>query len=83
MKRAALGVCQSAGGTENLWELAAVINGRGDGELSKNYSKSIMHSKHVTKFNAVRTHYTLIDIRYTIQGAVALRFRMVLRETMN
>ena len=23
MKRAALGVCQSAGGTENLWELAA------------------------------------------------------------
>ncbi|CAH1777058.1 unnamed protein product [Owenia fusiformis] len=40
------------GGSQNLWELVGVINGKADCYLSSNYSKGIMHSKHLTKYKA-------------------------------
>ncbi|KAM6220322.1 WD repeat-containing protein 17 isoform 6-T6 [Rhynchocyon petersi] len=38
------------GGSNNLWNLVAVIKGQDDSLLPQNYSKGIMHLKHLTKF---------------------------------
>ena len=44
---------QCPGGTDNLWEMVAVIKGMDDTLLSEKYSKGIMHMKHLTMFKAV------------------------------
>ncbi|XP_047628239.1 WD repeat-containing protein 17 isoform X6 [Phacochoerus africanus] len=38
------------GGSDNLWNLVAVITGQDDSLLPQNYSKGIMHLKHLVKF---------------------------------
>ncbi|XP_035308719.1 WD repeat-containing protein 17 isoform X7 [Cricetulus griseus] len=38
------------GGSDNLWNLVAVINGQHDSLLPQNYSKGMMHLKHLIKF---------------------------------
>ncbi|XP_062068855.1 WD repeat-containing protein 17 isoform X4 [Lepus europaeus] len=38
------------GGSDNLWNLVAVIKGKDDSLLPQNYCKGIMHLKHLTKF---------------------------------
>ncbi|KAM5277830.1 WD repeat-containing protein 17 isoform 6-T11 [Hipposideros larvatus] len=38
------------GGTDNLWNLVAVIRGQDDSLLPQNYCKGIMHLKHLIKF---------------------------------
>ncbi|XP_040587725.1 WD repeat-containing protein 17 isoform X2 [Mesocricetus auratus] len=38
------------GGSDNLWNLVAVINGQDDSLLPQNYSKGMMHLKHLIKF---------------------------------
>ncbi|KAL3878905.1 hypothetical protein ACJMK2_031231 [Sinanodonta woodiana] len=40
------------GGTTNLWELVSVVQGMDDTMLSQNYSKGIMHVKHLSKFKS-------------------------------
>ncbi|XP_071125109.1 WD repeat-containing protein 17-like [Mytilus edulis] len=42
---------QPAGGN-NLWDLVSVVQGMDDALLGENYSKGIMHVKHLTKFKA-------------------------------
>ncbi|TRZ01527.1 hypothetical protein DNTS_005210 [Danionella cerebrum] len=38
------------GGSQNLWDLAAVINGQDDSLLPQNYGQGIMHMKHLVRF---------------------------------
>ncbi|XP_066535677.1 WD repeat-containing protein 17 isoform X2 [Hoplias malabaricus] len=38
------------GGSQNLWDLVAVINGQDDSLLPQNYSEGIMHMKHLVRF---------------------------------
>uniref|UniRef100_A0A5F9DRV2 WD repeat domain 17 n=1 Tax=Oryctolagus cuniculus TaxID=9986 RepID=A0A5F9DRV2_RABIT len=38
------------GGSDNLWNLVAVIKGKDDSLLPQNYCKGIMHLKHLIKF---------------------------------
>ncbi|KAM7328618.1 hypothetical protein ACRRTK_012710 [Alexandromys fortis] len=38
------------GGSDNLWNLVAVIKGQDDSLLPQNYCKGMMHSKHLVKF---------------------------------
>ncbi|XP_066092130.1 WD repeat-containing protein 17 isoform X3 [Saccopteryx bilineata] len=38
------------GGSENLWDLVAVIKGQDDSLLPQNYCKGIIHRKHLVKF---------------------------------
>ncbi|XP_036084590.1 WD repeat-containing protein 17 isoform X4 [Rousettus aegyptiacus] len=38
------------GGSDNLWNLVAVIKGQDDSLLPQNYCKGIMHLKHLVKF---------------------------------
>ncbi|XP_053441219.1 WD repeat-containing protein 17 isoform X2 [Nycticebus coucang] len=38
------------GGSDNLWNLVAVIKGQDDSLLPQNYCKGIMHSRHLIKF---------------------------------
>ncbi|MBN3284063.1 WDR17 protein, partial [Polyodon spathula] len=38
------------GGSENLWDLVAVIKGQDDSLLPQNYCKGIMHMKHLVSF---------------------------------
>ncbi|XP_041529661.1 WD repeat-containing protein 17 isoform X1 [Microtus oregoni] len=38
------------GGSDNLWNLVAVIKGQDDSLLPQNYYKGMMHSKHLVKF---------------------------------
>ncbi|WAQ98157.1 WDR17-like protein [Mya arenaria] len=42
----------ASAGTDNLWELVAVETGLDDSMLSSNYSKGIMHVKHLVKFTS-------------------------------
>ncbi|XP_030837047.1 WD repeat-containing protein 17 [Strongylocentrotus purpuratus] len=42
----------SPGGTANLWELVSVVNGQDDSLLPEEYSKGIMHRKHLIKFRS-------------------------------
>ncbi|XP_052276761.1 WD repeat-containing protein 17-like isoform X3 [Dreissena polymorpha] len=39
-------------GSDNLWELVSVVKGMDDTMLSENYSKGIMHAKHLVKFGS-------------------------------
>uniref|UniRef100_A0A8C2JQ86 WD repeat-containing protein 17 n=1 Tax=Cyprinus carpio TaxID=7962 RepID=A0A8C2JQ86_CYPCA len=38
------------GGSHNLWDLVAVINGQDDSLLPQNYGQGIMHMKHLVRF---------------------------------
>nr|XP_054754623.1 WD repeat-containing protein 17-like [Lytechinus pictus] len=42
----------SPGDTANLWELVSIINGQDDSLLPEDYSKGIMHKKHLIKFRS-------------------------------
>lgn len=44
---------QPPGGSDNLWNLVAVIKGQDDSLLPQNYCKGIMHLKHLIKFRTV------------------------------
>lgn len=44
---------QPPGGSDNLWNLVAVIGGQDDSLLPQNYCKGIMHLKHLIKFRMV------------------------------
>ncbi|XP_051992804.1 LOW QUALITY PROTEIN: WD repeat-containing protein 17-like [Xyrauchen texanus] len=38
------------GGSHNLWDLVAIINGQDDSLLQQNYGQGIMHMKHLVRF---------------------------------
>ncbi|XP_071786517.1 WD repeat-containing protein 17-like [Asterias amurensis] len=40
------------GGSKILWELVSVLNGQDDSLLAEDYSKGILHAKHLVKFKA-------------------------------
>ncbi|XP_028932930.1 WD repeat-containing protein 17 isoform X1 [Ornithorhynchus anatinus] len=42
------------GGSQNLWDLVAIIKGQDDSLLPQNYSKGIMHVKHLVRFRTSR-----------------------------
>lgn len=44
---------QHPAGTSNLWELVSVVMGLDDSLLSANYSKGIMHVRHLSRVKAV------------------------------
>lgn len=46
-------ILQQPAGSNNLWDLVSVVQGMDDALLGENYSKGIMHVKHLTKFKAV------------------------------
>ncbi|TSX30740.1 WD repeat-containing protein 17 [Bagarius yarrelli] len=41
------------GGSHNLWDLVAVINGQDDSLLPQNYGQGIMHMKHLVRFKTI------------------------------
>ena len=47
---------QAPGGSNNLCDLVAVINGEDDSLLPPGYRKGVMHMKHLLRFKTVSTH---------------------------
>lgn len=48
-----LSTFQPPGGSDNLWNLVAVIKGQDDSLLPQDYCRGIMHLKHLVKFRTV------------------------------
>lgn len=66
-------VAQSPGGTANLWELVSVVNGQDDSLLPEEYSKGIMHRKHLIKFRSVSYSLdTLQRIKYNLSFCLVM-----------
>lgn len=49
------------GGSHNLWNMVAVINGQDDSLLPQSYSQGIMHMKHLIRFKTVSPTTHLLE----------------------